>query len=205
MTALLIAALGLARGHLAIAAMRHDVITTMERLEAFKALPVQSLEQVPIVRMRKDAHRTLAVCRIYDKPRSDWQVASHVREIGLHPVVIDQPMEWGRYGRFLLFHEYIHALGFVRHDRVFRSLERIWDEIDPGTRTAEGSRLVHYLAARRCQWVWRCASCDRVHYRRRRQNSRYTCTNTVAHGPGIPLLDELNPLWEGLPHRAITS
>ena len=37
----------------------------------------------------------------------------------------------------MLYHEYIHALGFRRHDRAFRALERAWDETPLGRTDAD--------------------------------------------------------------------
>ncbi len=98
---------------------------------------------------------------------------------------------WHRYARFLLYHEYLHALGFWRHDRAFRALEQAWDAVDDGIRTSGGACFTEHLVRRKFRWCWVCPECGREHLRHRRQNGRFACAN-AAHSRGIKLVDMPN-------------
>lgn len=58
-----------------------------------------------------------------------------VRRIDLSQTILTP--EWVRIAAATLYHEYLHALGFLRHDSEFRALERLWpdEEARGGTPT----------------------------------------------------------------------
>ena len=45
-------------------------------------------------------------------------------EISLHPELLKP--SWRSYGVWVMYHELIHACGYVRHDRTFRKIEACW-------------------------------------------------------------------------------
>ena len=168
-------------------------------MPALSGLPIDSLNTVPIGTLRSDAVRTHAVCR-----RRTCLGEPTALSIAVHPVAILEP-SWHRYASFLLYHEYLHALGFWRHDRNFRDLERLWDSVDDDARVA-GNCFTRYLVRRKYRWVWLCPECGREHLRQRRQNGRYSCTNLEAHGRGVLLVDTPNSLYaDAAANRVCTS
>ena len=119
---------------------------------------VTGLLSVPLGFLRKDAARTVAVCRYSISSRDlaakagrarqsgsaghlplgfvpDVLPQRDVREISVHKALLDPLLgaienegEWDAYCRFLLYHENLHALGFFRHGAAFRALEALWWE-----------------------------------------------------------------------------
>ena len=97
------------------------VVTRMRQIPQLSLLPVTELENIPLGRLRRDATRLHAVCR-YQKGvrKSEITGPNDVRCVDVHPAALTE--EWRRYAAFLLYHEYLHALGFAGHDRTFRNL-----------------------------------------------------------------------------------
>ena len=121
-------------------------------------LDIRGLLSVPLGFLRKDAARTVAVCRYSVTSRGlaakveraresglgqglplgfvpDVVPQRDVREIAVHKALLDPELgaiesegEWDPYCRFLLYHENLHALGFFRHGAAFRALEGLWRE-----------------------------------------------------------------------------
>jgi len=94
-----------------------------------------------------------------------------------------------------LYHEFVHALGFRRHDCTFRTFERMWDRVDPEARTVTQIKFANFLWVRQFRWNWCCPECGRGHLRKRRQNGRNACVNP-AHERGVRLVDTPNPQFE---------
>ena len=64
--------------------------------------------------MRSDSTRKHAVCRYKKGVRKEGRRGPiDVSRIDIHPFVLSK--RWENYARYLLFHEYIHALGFSNH------------------------------------------------------------------------------------------
>ena len=83
-----------------------------------------SYDKYPLGTLRRNATRMHAVCRYHPGPRGGSKDIKDVREIALHPVAIED--DWHDYAQFLMYHEMLHAIGHVRHDRLFRGLEARW-------------------------------------------------------------------------------
>jgi hypothetical protein len=61
----------------------------------------------------------------------------NVRQVRLHPLLLTD-VRWNDYAHQVLYHEYLHCLGYVRHNAHFRSVERLWcSEIDGGIAIGE--------------------------------------------------------------------
>ena len=95
---------------------------------------------------------------------------SDVRCIDVHPYALTD--EWSRYADFLLYHEYLHALGLSNHGREFRELESLWPDTEA---RSMGERFGMHLRERSAKWLWVCPSCGNRHPRARRGNGRYRC------------------------------
>ena len=49
-----------------------------------------------------------------------------VGEISLHPELLET--SWRSYGVWVMYHELIHACGYIRHDKDFRKIEACWPD-----------------------------------------------------------------------------
>ena len=147
------------------------VVTRMRQIPQLSLLPVAELENIPLGRLRRDATRLHAVCR-YQKGvrKSEITGPNDVRCVDVHPAALTE--EWKRYAAFLLYHEYLHALGFAGHDRTFRNLEALWPDEDA---KKMGGSFGNHLRNRAAKWLWRCPQCSKEHPRTRRAKGRYRC------------------------------
>jgi len=147
------------------------VISAMRGIPGISHLPVDELDAIPLGLLRRSATRLHAVCRYRKGVRkAEGVTPSDVRCIDVHPYALTE--EWSRYADFLLYHEYLHALGISNHGRVFRELEALWpDEVARGM----GEGFGMHLRERSARWLWVCPSCGDRHPRARRGNGRYRC------------------------------
>ena len=147
------------------------VVTRMRQIPQLNMLPVDELGDVSLGKLRRDATRLHAVCR-YQKGVRKSQISgpADVRCVDVHPAALTQ--EWQRYAAFLLYHEFLHALGFAGHNRTFRNLEALWpDEEARGMGVSFGN----HLRKRSAKWLWKCPQCLKEHPRTRRGKGRYRC------------------------------
>ncbi len=162
-----------------IESMSLRVITKIANIPELQHLPIHDLESIPLGRLRKNATRLHAVCR-YKRGviKSNGVSPSDVRCIDIHPYALVE--KWSRYTEFLLYHEYLHALGFSNHGRAFRNVESLWPDKKA---QAMGNDFSRYLIEKSSKWLWTCISCDIRYPRSRRSNGRYrcrTCKNTLV-------------------------
>ena len=144
----------------------NSVIQTMYEIPELDHLQVEQLHEIPLGFLRKDATRLHAVCR-YRKGIAKSQISGpkDVRCVDIHPVALEH--EFRLYAAFLLYHEFIHALGFTGHDRNFRRLEALWPNT---TATKMGEMFGFHLRRKRFKWLWRCPECSKEYPRNRREN-----------------------------------
>lgn len=150
-----------------------SVVLKMQQIPQLSGLPITELEAIPLGRLRKDATRLHAVCR-YQKGVRKAEISgpADVRCVDVHPAALTQ--DWQRYAAFLLYHEYLHALGFAGHDKTFRNLEALWpDEEARGM----GKSFGLHLRKRAAKWLWTCPQCAKEYARNRRGKGRYRCRN----------------------------
>ena len=152
------------------------IIKEMMNIQDLSNLNVEGLSQIPLGKLRIDAVRLHAVCR-YKKgvKKTDEITPDSVRCIDIHPRVLN--VRWERYANFLLFHEYLHALGFSNHGKEFRRLEALWH--DDEARDMGRSFSIH-LRKMNARWIWICPSCDIEHMRSKRSNGRYRCRSCLC-------------------------
>ena len=150
--------------------IREQVLPVMIKIGVIDHNQADELRQVPLGILRRNATRMHAVCRYYPGPRGGSKGINDVKEIALHPIAIEG--DWQDYAQFLMYHELLHAIGYVRHNRLFRDLEARW----PNENAREsGPSFGQYLRKRAARWIWACPNCDREHHRSRRSNGRYLC------------------------------
>ncbi len=147
------------------------VVHTMHQIPQLSQLPVNELQKIPLGRLRRDATRLHAVCR-YQKgmKKSEISGPTDVRCVDVHPVALTD--DWQRYAAFLLYHEFLHALGFTGHDKAFRNLESLWPDLEAKNM---GKSFGNHLRKRAAKWLWTCPQCSKEHPRTRRGRGRYRC------------------------------
>ena len=111
------------------------VIPVMMEMPELAHLPVSELKNIPLGMLRRDNVRCFGKCRIKNGPNRSQRGPKDVRRIDLSQTILTP--EWVRIAAATLYHEYLHALGFLRHDSEFRALERLWpdEEARGGTPT----------------------------------------------------------------------
>lgn len=151
--------------------LAENVVMTMFQIPQLSHLPVGKLTDIPLGKLRRDATRLHAVCRYHKGIRkSAISGPSDVRCVDVHPVALTE--DWQRYAAFLIYHEYLHALGFAGHDRTFRNLEALWPDEEARDM---GKAFGNYLRKRAAKWLWTCPQCHIEHPRTRRGSGRYRC------------------------------
>ena len=148
-----------------------NVVHTMHQIPQLSLLPVNELQNIPLGRLRRDATRLHAVCR-YQKGvrKSEISGPVDVRCVDVHPAALTN--DWQRYAAFLLYHEFLHALGFAGHDKTFRNLEALWPDLKARNM---GKSFGNHLHKRAAKWLWTCPQCSKEHQRTRRGRGRYRC------------------------------
>ncbi len=152
--------------------IRFRVMGIMSQMEIFSDTNLQPLGKIKIGKIRKNATRLHGVCRYnrgVDKKRGDLTPAD-VKEICLHPESLND--EWVRYAEFLLFHEFLHALGYSGHNREFRQLEAQWPDKDA---KGMGLEFTKYLRGLNAKFAWKCPNCDWQTKRSVKSAGRYIC------------------------------
>ena len=156
--------------------MSISVIEEMMDMPDLSDFYTEKLYQIPLGKLRISAVRLHAVCR-YKKgvKKTDEISPDSVRCIDIHPRALNA--RWERYASFLLFHEFLHALGFSNHGKEFRRLEALWHD---GEAREMGRSFSLHLREMNARWIWFCPSCDIKHMRSKRSNGRYRCRSCLC-------------------------
>lgn len=143
----------------------------MRSIDELSRFDLDLLSEIPLGILRRDSTRLHAICR-YKKgvSKAGRTGPSDVRCIDVHPYSVTE--QWIRYADFLLYHEYLHALGISDHGREFRYLESLWSDTEA---RLMGQKFGLHLRERSAKWLWVCPSCGNRHPRARRGNGRYRC------------------------------
>ena len=142
------------------------VIKNMLQIPELSEFPISKLRQVPLGKLRKNNKTMLGCCRfkknsrwvkrnnkgkIVERGKDFWPYENtlgpeDVRRIDLHPELLN--LEWSRLAASVLYHEYLHALGF-RHCSTFRRLESLW----PDKEARLGARKVQLNSPMYNLWI----------------------------------------------------
>ncbi len=161
--------------------MRTIVFEVMATLDKWSSSELAELQPITLGVLRSTATRRHGVTR-WKLGSTPPLIAEKVDNIDLHPQLLTE--KWLAYGAKVLFHEYLHALGNIKHDSVFKRLESLW----PSKEAKEmGRSFTTAMCHIRAQWIWRCLNCSVSHYRQKRCNGRYKCRKC-----GEILRDEVN-------------
>ncbi len=150
--------------------LQNLVLPVMKILNLINQEQEEKLRKIPLGLIRKNATRMHAVCRFNPGPKEYEKTIHDVKEVAIHPEALNE--KWKYYAQFLIFHEYLHAIGNIRHDSVFRELEDLWPDEDAKN---AGKEFGRFLRAKAAKWLWTCPKCDKTHPRSRKSNGRYLC------------------------------
>ena len=134
------------------------VISVMQEIPELADLPIDELKKIPLGWLRESSVRRHGLC-IWNCPyplRLQDTNPSDVELIKIHPYAITE--EWSRYADHILYHEYLHALGFHDHNSVFREMEALWP--DAGAK-GMGSDFTEFLLEKNHKWVMMCTRCGK--------------------------------------------
>ena len=84
-----------------------------------------SIDQIPLTVLKRSATIRHGSTK-WKKGMPIYGTPDEVGEISLHPELLKP--SWRSYGVWVMYHELIHACGYVRHDRTFRKIEACWPE-----------------------------------------------------------------------------
>lgn len=145
--------------------LKERVLEVMASLSLFEAPELRALEHVPLGVLRRNATQRHGVTR--------WKVLAsgslEVESVDLHPELLNQA--WRDYAEFVLYHEYLHAMGHRAHDQRFRALESLW----PNDGQNRGKAFTNTMRLNRAQWMWECPTCGQGFPRQRRGAGRFLC------------------------------
>lgn len=146
--------------------LRNEVMTVMEDVGLLDAEQRNLLLDVPLGVLRSNSTQRHGVTRW--KADRDGQLTVEV--VDLNPHLLNEA--WRDYAAFVLFHEFLHVMGYRAHDRVFRTLESMWPDAEASSR---GKAFTHARRMARATWHWVCSTCDERYPRQRRSGGRYMC------------------------------
>tara|TARA_B100001250_G_C19421298_1_gene623309 strand:- start:6 stop:605 length:600 start_codon:yes stop_codon:yes gene_type:complete len=99
------------------------VIPVMKQITELDNYDLDLLNQIPLRFVRRNATRMWGYCA-YKRGSQRPMNPSKVRSIGIHPKLLHTSHL--SVAMHTLYHEYLHALGYHRHDKRFRYLESLW-------------------------------------------------------------------------------
>ena len=144
------------------------VINRMKEFEAWVSLPFLSLLSVELGVLRKSAIRRHGATRWKYGTNFSKGIFSNPDVVDIHPELLND--QWRDYLDFVMYHEFIHCMGFKNHDSDFRSLESLW-----GFDFQRAKQFSEHLSFARAKYVWKCPNCENKYPRSRRSNGRYLC------------------------------
>ena len=152
-----------------LASLKEDVLVQMTTINTWSADQIEPLQEIPLAVLRRNATQRHGVTRFRRGANGSELKTKDVETIDLHPQLLEQ--NWKDYARFVLYHEYLHALGNRFHDATFRLLEKQW----PFSGAERGREFTQYLRKRTARWLWVCRTCDKQYPRKSKANNRYRC------------------------------
>jgi hypothetical protein len=153
--------------------MKSEVLHWMSSKPFFTNKEVQSLNTIDLGFLRRNSTQKHGVCRFHKGTdvHSVTLGPNDVKCIDLHPHLLTE--DWQEYGKTVLYHEFIHALGNFAHDANFRRLEGCWEK-----QISDAGRIFTELMRREnATWLWVCPSCEKEHPRRKKGAGKYRCKN----------------------------
>ena len=104
--------------------LQDEVLEQMKTIGFENESRLNSLNSIPLAVLRRNATQRHGVTRFRRGANASELKTEDVETVDLHPMLLDP--SWHDYARFVLYHEYLHALGNRFHDTTFRRLEQLW-------------------------------------------------------------------------------
>ena len=152
-----------------LTSLKEYVLNEMEVMQFWHHETLLPLHSIQLAVLRKNATQRHGVTRFRRGAHASALKTEDVETIDLHPQLLEN--RWLDYARFVLYHEYLHALGNRFHDAHFRNLELQW----PHSGADRGREFTIYLRKRTATWLWVCTSCEKEYPRRKKANGRFRC------------------------------
>ena len=149
-----------------LAGYRDIVLQNMHALGIVGIEQQQALIEVPLGVLRSNATQRHGATRWRRLSSGDLEL----EVVDLHPNLLVN--EWADYAHFVLFHEYLHALGYRQHNSAFRSLEALWPD---GKGAGRGKEFTRSRRLARARWMWLCRECGERYPRQKKGAGRYFC------------------------------
>ena len=169
-----------------LSCLKEDVLAKMRAMNVWSNHLLTPLADIPLAVLRKNATQRHGVTRFRRGANPSILNTEDVKTIDLHPQLLED--SWNDYARFVLYHEYLHALGNRFHDSSFRKLEQQWQ--DSGAE--RGLEFTQFLRKRTATWMWVCQTCERSYPRKRKANGRFRCRDCSTILVDVPNTQETN-------------
>ena len=148
-----------------------EVLAWMAGKRFFTNREIDTLKNISLGFLRRNSTQKHGVCRFQKGTNIDSPELGprDVRCIDLHPALLDE--RWWDYAHKVLYHEFLHALGYFSHNDEFNRLEGAWDD-----RGADlGHNFTEVMRRANAAWIWRCEGCASEFPRRKRSAGKYRC------------------------------
>jgi len=149
--------------------LREFVIEVMSAMEIWSEEELTKLTAIQLGVLKKNATQRHGVTR-WKKGIRAPSMPEEVDVIDIHPRLITT--EWKPYAAWVMHHEFVHALGYIAHDAIFRSLEELWPSPQSGKM---GSSFTEMLRKEKATWLWVCNTCEKEYPRQKPGRGRYYC------------------------------
>ena len=152
---------------------KENVLNIMAKIDFFSENDINNLRKIRMGFLRKNSVYRHGVTRFLptNKWNSIYANPSCVRIVDIHPELIKQ--EWETYREIIIFHEFIHCIGYLKHNKEFYSLESLWPTISE--KKELGERFMNYLKLNNSKWKWVCNKCKIHVLRQRKSSGKYIC------------------------------
>jgi len=162
---------------------RDSVLDTMLNLDFFSTDEINELKYIKLGLLRKNSVYRHGVTRFL--PNKYWKSImpnpSCVKIVDIHPMLLET--EWKIYREIILYHEFIHCLGNLGHNKKFYTIESLWPTINQ--KKELGNQFMEKLKLKNSRWAWKCLKCEMKVLRQRKSSNRYICKKC-----GLKLIDE---------------
>ncbi|MAK04310.1 MAG: hypothetical protein CMA03_00285 [Euryarchaeota archaeon] len=152
---------------------KESVLKTMSKMDFFTENDLNSLDLVKIGLLRKNSVYRHGVTRFLPKNKWSSKVPdpSCVKVVDIHPLLLNY--EWETYREIIIFHEFIHCLGYLGHNKQFYKLESLWPTINQ--KDTLGRKFMEVLKLKNSTWKWICPKCNLKVLRQRKSSGKYIC------------------------------
>jgi len=162
---------------------RTSVLEKMSNLKFFSSEEINKLKDIKLGLLRKNSVYRHGVTRFL--PKKKWGSVipdpSCVRVVDIHPMLLE--VKWETYREIILYHEFIHCLGYLGHNKEFYNIESKWPTINQKKNL--GNQFMELLKVKNSTWAWRCIKCQMKVLRQRKSSNKYICGKC-----GSKLIDE---------------